>query len=98
MRREMAARAIDRIEVDDRWLGRGYGYRTSAGELATHVAAEQGLTLDPTYTAKAFACALDRMRSGREVVLFWHTLSAAPMAPLLEGAPPLPPEIEHLLR
>jgi hypothetical protein len=27
-----------------------------------------GLALEPTYTAKAFACALDRWRAGRRVV------------------------------
>jgi hypothetical protein len=47
-----------------------------------------GIALDPTYTAKAFAAALDRVDAGGvKTVLYWHTLSSAPMAPLLEGAP-----------
>ena len=67
----------------------GYGYPTAEGEEATRVAREHaGLTLDPTYTAKAFACALWHVRARRgEHVLYWHTLSSAPMAPLLAGAP-----------
>ena len=81
-----------RLVIDRRWLGRGYGYPTEEGGRATEVAARAGLTLDPTYTAKAFAAALARVEGLREAgspetVLYWHTLSSAPVAPLLVGAP-----------
>lgn len=84
-----SVRAPMRIEIDKRWLGRGYGHPTSAGDAAMREAARLGLTLDPTYTAKAFAGALDRAKSssGSGPVLYWHTLSSAPMEPLLTGAP-----------
>jgi|HubBroStandDraft_1064217.scaffolds.fasta_scaffold96086_2 D-cysteine desulfhydrase len=82
--------AIDaRLTTDGRFMGGGYGHAIAAGDEATRVAdAAAGLILDPTYTAKAFASALwhVRARRGRHI-LYWHTLSSAPMAPLLEGAP-----------
>jgi 1-aminocyclopropane-1-carboxylate deaminase/D-cysteine desulfhydrase-like pyridoxal-dependent ACC family enzyme len=65
-----------RLEVDGRWFGSGYGSPTKAGDHATAAAAELGLALEPTYTAKAFAAALDRTRRG-ERVLFVQTFSGA---------------------
>jgi 1-aminocyclopropane-1-carboxylate deaminase/D-cysteine desulfhydrase-like pyridoxal-dependent ACC family enzyme len=77
-----------RLVIDDRYLGRGYGYATAKGSAAIETAAKNGLTLDPTYTAKAFAAAIDRVASGSYAnVLYWHTLSSAPMPPLLADAP-----------
>ncbi len=57
-----------RWRIDGRWFGRGYGHPTTAGEEATGRARELGLTLEPTYTAKAFAAALDGVARGRRVV------------------------------
>jgi D-cysteine desulfhydrase len=91
-------RAAQRIEVDGRWLGRGYGYSTHESEAAIGVAAEAGLELDPTYTAKAFACALARVKETSGPVLYWHTLSTAPLDALLANAPELPPRLADLLR
>ncbi len=78
-----------RLTMDARFLGAGYGHATAAGDEATRLAREHaGIALDPTYTAKAFAGALWQVRARRaEHVLYWHTLSSAPMTPLLEGAP-----------
>ncbi len=77
-----------RLELDRSYLGGGYGHATPEGERAVHRAAGVGLLLDQTYTAKAFAAALDRVARGKERhVLFWHTLSSAPLGPLLVAAP-----------
>jgi len=78
-----------RLDTDARFLGAGYGSRTAEGDEATEQAQSYGgLTLDPTYTAKAFACALWFVRARQAAtVLYWHTLSSAPMGPLLEAAP-----------
>lgn len=81
-----------RVGIDPRWLGAGYGHATEAGARATVEAAKCGLVLDPTYTAKTFAAALARVEALQDAptpktVLFWHTLSGAPAAPLLLGAP-----------
>src|SRR5205807_9213525 len=56
-----------RLDIDRHWLGPGYGHPTRAGDEATRVAADLGLTLEPTYTAKAFAAALDQLGRGRRV-------------------------------
>jgi 1-aminocyclopropane-1-carboxylate deaminase/D-cysteine desulfhydrase-like pyridoxal-dependent ACC family enzyme len=78
-----------RIEFDRRFRGAGYGHATAQGEDATRAAGPRGITLDPTYTAKAFAAALARARdaTSSRTILYWHTLSSAPMGPLLAGAP-----------
>lgn len=80
--------ALDaRLVVERRYLGRGYGHATPWGGWATQRAAAQGIALDATYTAKAFACALDLVRAKKaRHILYWHTLSSAPMAPLLDGS------------
>ena len=57
-----------RVGVARDWFGAGYGHPTDDGEAATERAAELGLELEPTYTAKAFAAALDQRRQGRRVV------------------------------
>jgi 1-aminocyclopropane-1-carboxylate deaminase/D-cysteine desulfhydrase-like pyridoxal-dependent ACC family enzyme len=74
-----------RLAVDGRWFGSGYGSPTKAGDHATVAAAELGLALEPTYTAKAFAAALDRVGQG-ERVLFVQTFSGAPK-PALQATP-----------
>ena len=79
---------LERIEVDERWLGPGYGFATAPGEQAMAAAAKVGLTLDQTYTAKTFAAALDAVAARRaETILYWHTLSSAPMDPLCKERP-----------
>jgi D-cysteine desulfhydrase len=94
-----ARAALARVVFDDRWLGAGYGVPTASGLDATDEAATNGLAVDPTYTAKSLAAAMASSRAGR-VVLWVHTLSAAPMAPLLADAPEedeLPPALRALL-
>jgi D-cysteine desulfhydrase len=56
------------IAIERRYLGAGYGHPTDAGESAIVEGARLGLALEATYTAKAFASALDRWRAGRRVV------------------------------
>ncbi|HTA91906.1 MAG TPA: pyridoxal-phosphate dependent enzyme [Polyangiaceae bacterium] len=86
--RELRRSVLERLEITRSYLGRGYGYASPEGERATAQAATVGVTLDATYTSKAFAAALDRVARGRERnILYWHTLSSAPMEPLLVGAP-----------
>jgi 1-aminocyclopropane-1-carboxylate deaminase/D-cysteine desulfhydrase-like pyridoxal-dependent ACC family enzyme len=95
------ARPHLRLAVDTRFLGRGYGHAIPEGDEATSIARSAGLTLDPTYTAKAFASALWHVRARRgQVVLFWQTLSSAPIEPLLSAAPVetnLSPRLRRLL-
>jgi len=70
--------AYERTDVDDTFVGPGYGVPTDASTAAIELAARtEGLLLDPVYTAKAMAALLAYVRQGRftsdETVLFWHT-------------------------
>ena len=91
-----------RLQVERGYLGAGYGQPTAAAEAVKSTAAEAGILLDSTYTAKAFAAALARVALGKQrTILYWQTLSSAPMAPLLQGAPSegdLDPEVRRLAR
>ena len=49
----------ERLTVDDRFLGKGYGRDTICSRRARDQAAKFGLSLDVTYTGKAFAKALE---------------------------------------
>jgi 1-aminocyclopropane-1-carboxylate deaminase/D-cysteine desulfhydrase-like pyridoxal-dependent ACC family enzyme len=67
-----------RIEVDDTFVGGGYGVPTPASTEAQQLAARtEALFVDHTYTAKALAALVQYVRDGRisadETVLFWHT-------------------------
>ena len=45
----------------------GQGRPTRAGDEAMRIAEEMGIELEPTYTAKAFAAALDQLGRGHRV-------------------------------
>jgi L-cysteate sulfo-lyase len=66
------------IEVDDRFVGEGYGIPTPEGLAAIRLLARlEGLLLDPVYTGKAMAGLVAMVREGRfapdENVVFLHT-------------------------
>ena len=103
--RELARTLI----FDTAQVGPGYGAASEAGTRATAIAAGIGLELDPTYTAKAFAATLELLRSATTRasserplrVLYWHTLAATSLEPLLTAAPTeaeLPASLRQLLR
>lgn len=88
------ARLREKLHVEQRKLGPGYGHPTGEGGAALERAAELGVVLDATYTAKAFARVLEMVRTLQGTprtrplrIVYWHTLSAAPLAPLLAAAP-----------
>ncbi|HVJ89283.1 MAG TPA: pyridoxal-phosphate dependent enzyme [Labilithrix sp.] len=97
--RRQSVSAVKRIDVDRRWVGRGYGHPTPEGMVATELAQKRGMILDGTYTAKAFACALGHKReTPSDTILYWHTLSTTLLEPLLAGASELPASVECLFR
>jgi D-cysteine desulfhydrase len=53
------------LTVTGEWLGPGYGHATPEGAAAQRIGAEHGITLDPVYTAKAFAGVLAMDADGR---------------------------------
>lgn len=62
----------------------GYAAITPAATSALTVARELGVTLETTYTARAFAALLADAAEGKlrdEDVLFWDTYSSAPLPP-----------------
>jgi D-cysteine desulfhydrase len=66
------------IEVDDRFVGAGYGVPTpESTEALELVARTEGIVLDPVYTSKAMAGLLSLIRERRftpdDTILFWHT-------------------------
>ena len=70
--------AASPIDVDDTFVGDGYGLPTPASIEATElVARTEGILLDPVYTAKAMAGLIARVRHGEwhrdDTVLFWNT-------------------------
>jgi 1-aminocyclopropane-1-carboxylate deaminase/D-cysteine desulfhydrase-like pyridoxal-dependent ACC family enzyme len=89
-----------RLAIDSARVGRGYGYPTPDGEAAMAAGRRIGLSLDATYTAKAFSRALEgdddpqisrkkaKVPSARpRRTVYWHTLSDASPEELLKGAP-----------
>jgi len=67
-----------RVQVDDTFVGAGYGVPTPASTAATELLARtEGIVVDPVYTAKAMAGLIARVRGGAwtsdDTVLFWHT-------------------------
>jgi 1-aminocyclopropane-1-carboxylate deaminase/D-cysteine desulfhydrase-like pyridoxal-dependent ACC family enzyme len=65
------------VEIDDAFVGAGYGVPTAESTSAIELAARtEALFLDPTYTGKAMAGLIARARAGgisRGTTLFWHT-------------------------
>jgi D-cysteine desulfhydrase len=66
------------LDIDVSQVGGGYGVPTPASEEALSlVARNEGIVLDPVYTAKAMAAVIAAVRAGEikqdETVLFWHT-------------------------
>ena len=65
------------IEVDDTFVGGGYGIPTQASTEAIELCAQrEAIFLDPTYTSKAMAGLIGRVRRGEftsGTILFWHT-------------------------
>ena len=66
------------VEVDDRFVGEGYGIPTEASREAMELAARtEAIFLDPTYTAKAMAGLIAYVRQQKfvegQTVVFWHT-------------------------
>ncbi len=75
---EVDALTAEAVQVDDAFVGEGYGVPTEASREAARLAARnEALLVDHTYTAKALAAVVAGVRGGRfgpeDTVLFWHT-------------------------
>lgn len=68
----------ERVEVNDDYLGDGYGVLGESDREGVQLLAQQeGLLLDPVYTGRAMGALIDLIRWGAftrgQSVLFWHT-------------------------
>lgn len=72
-----------KVRIDGRYVGAGYGAPSAAGNDAVVRARDAAsLELDPVYTGKALAAALDDVRAGsvQGEISFWNTMSSRPVA------------------
>jgi 1-aminocyclopropane-1-carboxylate deaminase/D-cysteine desulfhydrase-like pyridoxal-dependent ACC family enzyme len=84
-----AALAGFRLRGDQ--FGDGYAVGSPAGADAIRQAAEAGMTLEGTYTGKAFAALLGDAAEGAlagKRVLFWNTYNSRELGPHIEGVSP----------
>jgi 1-aminocyclopropane-1-carboxylate deaminase/D-cysteine desulfhydrase-like pyridoxal-dependent ACC family enzyme len=68
----------DEVDVTEQYIGPGYGVMSEAGAEAIRLLARtEGILLDPVYTSKALAAAMDDIRGGRvandKPIVFVHT-------------------------
>ena len=67
-----------KVRFRDNFVGEGYSRPTPEGERAVRLAKQElGLTLETTYTAKAFAALL--ADEGSAPLAFWNTYNAVPL-------------------
>jgi D-cysteine desulfhydrase len=104
-------RLASRLVIDDRWRGQGYSWPTALGAAAMRCAAAHGIGLESTYTAKAFAAALELLgipgfaapgerprfeaRRGEPLRVLYWQTFSA-RAPKLDALPELPSELDRL--
>ncbi|MCB9745761.1 MAG: pyridoxal-phosphate dependent enzyme [Alphaproteobacteria bacterium] len=84
---ELSARAglpLALPRIEERFFGAGYGESTPQVDAAVARAAAQGLFVEPTYTGKALAAALEAT-GGPD--LYWYTLNQRPLEPLFGPEP-----------
>lgn len=74
--------SLARLEVVGDQLGGGYGRPTVAAYRALAELLHLGIRLDTTYSAKAAAHLLERLRRDGERLVFWTTKSALPLPPV----------------
>lgn len=82
------AAQAESVDIRHECFGRKYAVFTDAGMAAIERAAAHDITLDGTYTGKAFAALLGDLDSGAlhgRTALFWNTYSSAELSPWIEG-------------
>ncbi len=86
----VAAIRASEVEILDDYYGGEYGLATEASCAAVDLAARHGVSLETTYTGKAFAAALDSVGASREgPVLFWNTYNSNDLSKEAEAVDPM---------
>lgn len=69
------------VEILDDYYGGAYGFATRASRAAVDLGMRHGITLETTYTGKAFAATLDLLRSAPTgPILFWNTYNSCDLS------------------
>ena len=80
------------VELDDGFLGPGYGRPTAAADEASRLLARsEGILVDPIYTAKGLAGLVGAVRAGRydgRRIVFWHAGGLPGLFEPLDDGPP----------
>ena len=76
-----------RIDIDDGYLGAGYGHRDPRADAAASLLARtEGIFVDPIYTAKALARVVEGPQSlAGERIVFWHAGGTPALFEFLAG-------------
>lgn len=69
----------DSLHWHDRYLGPGYGHPTAASRDAITTGQANGLTLETTYSGKAFAAFCELAEHTSTPCLFWQTFNSQPV-------------------
>jgi len=81
--------ADDEIDITHNFFGEQYARFTKQGMAAVNrVAKSEGIRLDGTYTGKAMAALIDRVRNHglrNKVILFWNTYNARDFSDTIKG-------------
>ena len=97
---EAASMRLEGLRIERGWLGPGFGRTSEAGAAAgAMLEDEEGLRLDPVYTAKSMAALIDLSRAGElpGPVLFWHTYNVIPLVePSADAASRLPSSLRRV--
>lgn len=84
---EYASLVLPIPQLTGDYYGKGYGIPTAASIQAMAIAREQeNLSLEATYTGKAFAAFLDVLANSHDRVLFWNTHNSQETGALRRGA------------
>jgi len=79
----------DEVDITHNFFGEQYARFTEQGMAAVNlVAKSEGIKLDGTYTGKAMASLIDRVRNQglrNEVILFWNTYNARDFSDTIKG-------------
>ena len=78
--RQNSIRVPEPILLSD-WFAPGYGCSNPPTEAAIRRGKTAGLTLDPTYSGKAFGDFLKRLHSHDDPLMYWATLNSQPADP-----------------
>jgi hypothetical protein len=92
---DVSDRLKKRLDVDEGFFGGIYGKATCEGESCIEKLKTENVQLDLTYTAKAFSCLLERLKSNKQGnefnekskknYLFWNTLNSRDFSAILKS-------------